>query len=93
MRTISLRQFRDNIADIAEPVEVQRRDKAGSFQVLGHWTPLQGAPAVDPPWPIVEIDGRATEVRYLGDPQIDKLRATQTQADRDDILRRINKRG
>jgi hypothetical protein len=46
MRTISLRQFRDHIADFDEPVQVQRRDAAGNFQILGEWKPLSaGLPA------------------------------------------------
>lgn len=40
MRTISLRAFRDSIADQTEPVIVQRRDKAGNYQVIGEWRPL-----------------------------------------------------
>lgn len=39
MRTISLRQFRDSIPELNEPVIVQRRDKNGDFQKLGHWIP------------------------------------------------------
>ena len=42
MRTISMRKFRDNIADQTEPVIVQRRDKAGYFRPLGVWHPLDG---------------------------------------------------
>lgn len=39
MRQISLRAFRDSIADIHQPVEVSRRDGQGNIQVLGYWTP------------------------------------------------------
>ena len=42
MRTISLRQFRDTIADLDEPVTVQRRDTAGNYQIIGEWHPLSG---------------------------------------------------
>lgn len=38
MRTISLRKFRDSIADLTEPVEVARRSDC-EIQVIGTWTP------------------------------------------------------
>ena len=79
MRAISLRQFRDHIADIGEPVQVQRRDKTGTFHVLGVWQPflldLPGAPPLDP----------IGTVR----PRI----ATSQQAERDRLLRKINHGG
>lgn len=39
MKTISLRQFRDSVADITEPVAVVRRNKDGSITALGAWAP------------------------------------------------------
>lgn len=39
MRLISLRKFRDSIAQIEEPVEVARRDPSGTIQIIGVWTP------------------------------------------------------
>lgn len=42
MKSISLRQFRDSIAALTEPVTVLRRDGAGNFQVLGEWHPQSG---------------------------------------------------
>lgn len=36
---ISLRRFRETIADLRDPVEVSRRDADGNITVLGSWTP------------------------------------------------------
>jgi hypothetical protein len=46
MNQISLRQFRERIGDLREPVEVSRRDVQGNIQILGYWTPyMTDAPA------------------------------------------------
>jgi len=42
MKTISLHQFRESVASLDEPVQVQRRDGQGNYQVLGTWTPSSG---------------------------------------------------
>lgn len=94
MRTISLRQFRDNIGDIAEPVEVQRRDKGGNFQVLGRWTPLSGGAS-----PSVYGDLKADAAAFEHDPASgdaifnQMFVARSRQLERDAILRKINKGG
>ena len=36
---LSLRRFRETIADLRDPVEVSRRDSDGSMRILGAWTP------------------------------------------------------
>ena len=47
MKTISLRQFRDSIASLEEPVQVNRRDPDGAFVTLGSWYPVQaGVPVM-----------------------------------------------
>ena len=53
MRQISLRAFRDSIADLHQPVEVSRRDPEGNIQVLGFWTPYaQSTPDTKPIEPL-----------------------------------------
>ena len=47
---ISLRRFRETIADLRHPVEVSRRDADGSMRILGAWQPYQQlaeAPSLD----------------------------------------------
>jgi len=39
MKQISLRKFRDSIADLTEPVIVLRRSPDGDMAELGQWTP------------------------------------------------------
>jgi hypothetical protein len=39
MRTISLRKFRTEVADLTDQVEVTRRDSDGNIHLLGFWTP------------------------------------------------------
>lgn len=40
MDTISLRKFRESVADIGETVEVVKREKSGHLRLLGVWTPV-----------------------------------------------------
>lgn len=46
MRQMSLRAFRDTIADVRQPVEVSKRDSDGNILVLGFWTPYPQAGSV-----------------------------------------------
>jgi hypothetical protein len=47
MPLISLRQFRDRIQTISQPVEVALREPDGHLRVLGTWTPIP--PPILPP--------------------------------------------
>lgn len=42
MKTISLRQFRDSVADLTESVQVVKREDDG-LVTLGTWTPLESS--------------------------------------------------
>lgn len=39
MKTISLRRFRERAAEIHEPVDIAIRDREGTFQTIGYFTP------------------------------------------------------
>lgn len=39
MRQVSLRKFKNGIAELSEPIEVSLRDGQGNIRVLGFWTP------------------------------------------------------
>jgi hypothetical protein len=45
MKTISLRQFRDSVADLLEPVTVVKREGT-EMRTLGTWTPLNVPEAI-----------------------------------------------
>lgn len=63
MKTISLRQFRDSVADLTEPVVVQRRDADGVFHVLGEWRPI--------------TDGAAKRAAYIDVPDFGQQLASK----------------
>jgi|SRR6185503_7254544 len=49
LRTISLRRFREQAAEINEPVDIAVRDRAGNFQIIGYFTPYENrAPGPTP---------------------------------------------
>lgn len=88
MRTISLRQFRDSIAKLDEPVEVARRDGAGNLQIIGRWEPsILDVPGSTPLEPLTRGRGPAV----LTTEGNAKIGTTMTQMERDSVLRRISK--
>ena len=83
LRQVSLRKFRDEIADIHEVVEVSRRVEAGNIQILGYWTPYAQSPAdatpLEPlvgakaaPGPMVGIEVKVGETATLDIPVEDE---------------------
>ena len=53
MKTISLRQFRDSIQELAEPVAVVKRNGDGTMIVLGAWSPTEDRSPIEETRPIV----------------------------------------
>lgn len=54
MKTISARQFRLGFQELTEPVVVNRRERSGTFTVIGTWTPavfvsINGHPQIADP--------------------------------------------
>lgn len=45
LKQISLRKFRETVADLHEVVEVSKRDTDGNINILGYWTPYMTYPA------------------------------------------------
>lgn len=57
MRQMSLRAFRDSIADQTSPVEVSKREDDGNIRVLGFWTPYNRHPVASlGPLPAVRLE-------------------------------------
>lgn len=58
MKTISLRQFRDSVADLTEPVLVSKRDpNGGGYLPLGEWWPTGTWTSINVPQGNVTIAG------------------------------------
>lgn len=88
MKTISLRKFRDSIADIHEVVEVSRRTPEGNIHVLGFWTPyMQDVPGsveliatalVKDPLPGYEV--KRVDIPVEDDPPVPNVIKTPEEA-------------
>jgi hypothetical protein len=83
LKQISLRKFREQVADLTEVVEVSKRDGDGNIRILGYWTPYATHPAdatpLEPlvgakaePGPMVGIEVKAGEVGVLDIPVDDE---------------------
>jgi hypothetical protein len=57
VRTISLRQFRDTIGDLQEPVQIVKRQPDGSIWTIGEYHPISTA-----------TDNRALDAIRPGEP-------------------------
>lgn len=68
LKQLSLRKFRDTIADVHEVVEVSRRDPQGNIQILGFWTPYVTYPEGSKPLPALDSTGTPTATVSVGDP-------------------------
>lgn len=64
MRQVSLRRFRDGIADLREPVEVSLRDGDGHIRVLGYWTPYRPPVPEDHPKVVLDIPVEADPATF-----------------------------
>lgn len=59
MKSISLRRFRETIAEITEKVAVVRRDpESGNYRILGVWTPADATLSFGDIEPPTETPGR-----------------------------------
>ena len=68
LKTISLRRFREQAAEIHEPVDIAVRDRQGNFQIIGFFTPyMTYPPDAKPLVPIADeeppVPGGTTAVR------------------------------
>lgn len=75
MRTISLRKFRTEVADLTDKVEVSRRDGDGNIHLLGFWTPYKGSEPV-----LVRESGQETLVPLALAPPGPKIISSPEEA-------------
>ena len=70
MKNMSLRKFRDQIAELTSPVEVSLRDGDGNIRVLGYWTPYAQIPSDAKPLIPPELGPGPSELVAEGGSQL-----------------------